>query len=89
MDSDRWLTASTLSSEVFPAFCNPIIVTSISVALKSYVISHDSLDVIQHKTAHKSRLLEDRITGTFPTYQNNLISQSYTLFRKPAIPFKQ
>lgn len=37
--SDRWmfvmrqLTARTRKSEVFPAFCNPIMVMSISVAL--------------------------------------------------------
>jgi len=37
------LTARTLSNDVFPAFCSPIIVISISVALRE--ISWSGLDV--------------------------------------------
>lgn len=46
------LTASTLNNDVFPAFCKPIIVMSISAALEAQnplapiLFAHDSLSTV-------------------------------------------
>ena len=41
------LTAKTLKSEVLPAFCSPIMVMSISVALDSENHQHPSLFIVE------------------------------------------
>lgn len=81
------LTASTRKSDVFPAFCSPIMVISISVALSaSYICQHYSNAAWPY---HFQELLL-QIDGTFfdalqhaapagpyvKTYQNNRRSQS-------------
>lgn len=45
------LTARTLKSDVLPAFCSPIIVISISVALDSDNNQHSSQLIGEHKVA--------------------------------------
>lgn len=83
------LTANTLSSEVLPAFCNPIIVISISVALSIKV--HTSAPVHQIQQRASNRLAaDDGTTSTnartaAETHQNNLNSQSYTFLNRLAM----
>jgi hypothetical protein len=47
----KGLTARTLKSEVLPAFCNPIMVMSISVALYGASSQHPSLVIVAHDFA--------------------------------------
>jgi hypothetical protein len=44
-------TESTRSKEVLPAFCNPIIVTSISVALPQLLVFRNSSDAVRWQSA--------------------------------------
>jgi len=81
------LTASTRKSDVFPAFCRPIMVISISVALSaSYICQHYSrqhdhttfqpLLLQVDKTLIDALLHAARAGHYMKTYQNNLKSQS-------------
>jgi hypothetical protein len=47
----KGLTARTLKSEVLPAFCKPIMVMSISVALDVAGSQHSSLVIVAHDFA--------------------------------------
>lgn len=90
------LTAKTLNNEVFPAFCKPIIVISISVALRieafssvpssSFLLRGEGVRILlfpANDGSHNLGLDLRQAGGT--THQNNLNSQSYIRLKRPAM----
>ena len=82
------LTARTLNNEVLPAFCRPIIVISISVALPSGDLGQHHIAVAARELPRRGvqmgaqNMLPDTVEKTD---QNSLSNQSYTRLNSPAM----
>ena len=76
-----WLTDSTLSKDVLPAFCKPTMVTSIWLPLSTSV----SLNLVANTNGTARPRAGRQQAGCWRTYQNVFNSHSYIFLNRPAM----